>query len=151
MPDYYDALLQYSLRLIARKRYTEAELAKKLRLKKIGSKKDKEKVLNRLKELKYIDDKVFAKDYISTRIAINPRGKYMLKVELQRKGVNRSIVNDAVDNAEIDEEKLARRVVKKKQKRYQGLDKYKRKEKIMRLLASRGFKIDTIYKVLDKW
>lgn len=150
MENHYDALLQYALRLIARKRYTKAELAKKLDLKKIGSKKDKEKVLNRLEELKYIDDKSFAKDYISTRSTINPRGKQMLKMELRMKGVDKDIVQDVIDKAKINEEDLAMRVLKKKEKRYQGLDKYKKKEKIMRLLVSRGFKADTIYKVLDK-
>ena len=66
------------------------------------------------------------------------------------KGVDKDIGQDAVDKAKIDEEELAMQVLKKKEKRYQGLDKYKKKEKIMRFLVSRGFRADTIYKVLDK-
>jgi regulatory protein len=151
MENCYNILLQYALKLIARKRYTEQELNKKLLAKKIGSKEDQDKVIKRLKELKYIDDNSFAKDYISTRTLINPRGERMLKMELRRKGVDKNVASNAVDKAEINEKELARRIIKKKEKRYQGLDKYKRKEKIMRFLASRGFKLDTIYKVLDGW
>lgn len=150
MENYYDALLQYALRLITRKRYTQNELNKKLLAKKIGSKQDKAKVIDRLKELKYIDDKSFARDYITTRTQLNPRGKMLLKMELRMKGIEDSIIKDALENASLDEEMLAERVISKRMKQYEGLDKYKKKEKIMRLLISRGFKPDTIYKVLDR-
>lgn len=151
MENYYDVLLQYALRLITRKRYTEQELNKKLLAKKIGSEKDKADVIKRLKELKYIDDKLFAKDYISTRVAINPRGKQLLRMELRMKGVDDSVAMGEIEKASIDEEALAKKVLAKRAKRYEGLDRYKKKEKIMRLLISRGFKPDTIYKVLDRW
>lgn len=150
MENYYESLLQYALRLIARKRYTEQELRKKLISKKIGSKKDQEKVIDRMKEFKYVDDKAFAKDYISTRTAISPRGKQMLKMELRKKGIKKSIVENVVESAKINEEQLAAEVIKKREKRFEGLDRNKKREKIMRLLVSRGFKVDTIYKVLDK-
>ena len=149
MKNHYDALLQYALRLIARKRYTEHDLDKKLIAKKIGSAQDKFNVINRLKELKYIDDRSFARDYISTRMAINPRGKRLLQMELHMKGIEDSLILDTIEKASIDEEVLARRVFEKYKRRYEGLDRYKKREKVMRLLVSRGFKIDTIYKVLD--
>lgn len=150
MENHYDVLLQYALRLIVRKRYTEHELNKKLSAKKIGNKSDKKKVIERLKELKYIDDRLFAKDYISTRVSVNPRGEQLLRMELRMKGVSKSVVDDAIKKASIDEYSLAKRLVIKREKRYVGLNKYKKKEKIMRLLTSRGFKPDTIYKLIDK-
>ena len=52
----YDKLMQYALHLLARKRYAENELKLKLKRKKIGDKKACQKVIGRLKELKYIDD-----------------------------------------------------------------------------------------------
>ncbi|MCD6109391.1 regulatory protein RecX [bacterium] len=150
MENYYDVLLHYALRLITRKRYTEQDLKKKLFAKKIGTEHDKFKVISRLKELKYIDDKAFARDYISTKVAINPKGERLLKIELRKKGIDAFIIEDEIESAHIDEEFLAKKVISKYKRRYNGLDKYKKKEKIMRLLVSRGFKIDTIYKVLDR-
>ncbi|MBA4336485.1 hypothetical protein C0416_01790 [bacterium] len=150
MENCYQVLLQYALRLIARKRYTERELNKKLVAKKVGDINDIASVIARLKELKYVDDGSFATDYISTRTKISPRGKQMLKMELRMKGVSHSFIADAIEKANIDEESLAKKVITKYEKRYVGLEKHKKKEKIMRLLISKGFKPDTIYKILDK-
>jgi len=150
MENCYQVLLQYALKLIARKRYTERELNKKLVGKKVGDANDIADVIARLKELKYIDDGSFAKDYISTRMKISPRGKQMLKMELRMKGVSSSFISEAIEKSDIDEEYMAKKVITKYEKRYVGLEKNKKKEKIMRLLVSKGFKPDTIYKILDK-
>ncbi len=147
----YDTLLQYALRLISRKRYTQNELENKLKGKKIGTKKDRDKVIKRLKELNYINDKEFAKDYIQTRLIVNPKGKNLLKLELKLKGVDRQIIDNSIEDAKIDEIKVALDVLERKKKSIKRAEVKKRKERIMRLLSSRGFKLETIYKVLDKW
>jgi len=146
-----DALLQYALRLIARKRYTKKELETKFKLKKIGTNKDRNKVISRLKELNYINDKEFAKDYVQTRLVINPKGENLLKLELRLKGVDNKIVDKVIEEAEIDELKVAIDVLERKKKSIKRLEGQKQKEKIMRMLASRGFKLETIYKILEKW
>jgi len=147
----YETLMNYALKLIARKRYTQKELEAKLKGKKIGTKKDREKVIKRLKELNYINDKEFAKDYIQTRLIINPKGENLLKLELKLKGVDRQIIDKAVEDAKIDEIKVALDVLERKKKSIKRAEGQKRKEKILRLLSSRGFKLETIYKVLEKW
>ncbi len=143
--------MQYALRLITRKRYTQKELETKLRGRKIGTKKDRDKVINRLKELSYINDKEFAKDYIQTRLIINPKGENLLKLELRLKGVDRQIIDNAIQSANIDETKVALDVIERKKKSIKRTEGQKRKEKILRLLSSRGFKLETIYKILEKW
>ena len=80
MDENYDKLLQYSLRLISKKRYTEKEILQKFKRKKIGTEKDHKKVISRLKELKYIDDYSFARDYIQTKLLLNPMVKQLLKL-----------------------------------------------------------------------
>ena len=150
-PKDYDAIMQYALKLIARKRYTQKELENKFRDKKIGLKCDQKKAIARLKVLKYINDKEFAKDYIQTRLLINPKGPYLLKLELKLKGVDRQIVDNAIEQADIDELQIALNVLERKKKAINRAEGQKRKEKIMRTLSSRGFKLDTIYKILEKW
>lgn len=147
----YDNLMQYALKLITRKRYTQKELETKLRGKKTGTKKDRDKVINRLKELNYINDKEFAKDYIQTRLIINPKGENLLKLELRLKGIDRQIIDNAITNAKIDETKVALDVIERKKNSIKRVEGQKRKEKILRLLSSRGFKLETIYKILEKW
>jgi regulatory protein len=143
--------MQYALKLITRKRYTQKELETKLRGKKTGTKKDRDKVINRLKELNYINDKEFAKDYIQTRLIINPKGENLLKLELRLKGIDRQIIDNAITNAKIDETKVALDVIERKKNSIKRVEGQKRKEKILRLLSSRGFKLETIYKILEKW
>lgn len=147
----YDNLMQYALRLITRKRYTQKELEIKLKGRKIGTKKDCNKVIERLKELNYINDKQFAKDFIQTRLIVNPKGENLLKLELKLKGIDRRIVDDAIQNANINELKVALDVLERKKQAVKRTNGIKQKEKIMRLLSSRGFKLETIYKILEKW
>jgi regulatory protein len=151
MEDKYDKLLQYSLRLISKKRYTEKEILQKFKRKKIGSESEHKKVTSRLKELKYIDDDSFARDYIRTKLQLNPRGKQLLKLELRLKGIDGDKIENALEKANIDELEIAKQILDKKKRRYQGLKGQKRRVKILSILASRGFKPGTIYKILERW
>lgn len=150
-PRNYDAIMLYALKLIARKRYTSKELENKFRDKKTGLKSDQKKVIARLKELKYINDKEFAKDYIQTRLLINPKGPNLLKLELKFKGIDKQIVDNAIEEADIDEMKVALDVLERKKKSISRVEGQKKKEKIMSTLSSRGFNLGTIYKILEKW
>jgi len=150
-PKDYDAIMLYSLKLIARKRYTQKELENKFRQKKMGLEQDQSRAITRLKQLRYIDDKEFAKDYIQTRLLINPKGPLLLKLELKLKGVDKQTIDTAIENAGIDEFKVALDVIKRKRKAIDRAEGQKKKEKIMRTLSSRGFKLETIYKILAKW
>jgi regulatory protein len=146
----YQKLLDYSLRLLAKRRYTESGILQKMQNKKIGTDGDITKVVKRLKELKLLNDASFADDYIQSRISLNPRGKRMIKLELKLKGIKPEIINNALGKVEIDEEKLATQVLDKKKRLFKGLGMQKKREKIMSILASRGFNLDTIYKIINR-
>lgn len=150
-PKNYNAIMLYALKLIARKRYTQKELENKFRVKKVGLKCDQEKVIERLKQLRYIDDKEFAKDYIQTRLLVNPKGPYLLKLELKLKGVDKQVIDNAIEKANIDEMKVALDVLERKKASIKRVEGNKRKVKIMRTLSSRGIRLDTIYKILERW
>ncbi|MFC1656218.1 regulatory protein RecX [Patescibacteria group bacterium] len=150
MDDSYQKLLTYSLRLIAKKRYTEHELLTKLKRKKEGSKKDKDMVISRLKELNYIDDEIFAKDFIKTRSELSPRGSRMLSWELRRKGIKKESIEKTLEAAEINEEELISRLLERKKKSLSSLSRDKRRKKIISLLGSRGFNPSTIYKIIER-
>lgn len=153
----YEKLLSYALRLLSRKRYTENELKKKLQHKKIeapqGIKKAKviTQVIERLKTLNYVDDAQFVRDYIVTRQQLNPRGKWLMKMELQRKGIEEVLIQKILDTLDIDELKNAVRYLQKKKTSLVKLSGQKQKEKMFYYLSSRGFQVDTIYKAIDEW
>ena len=149
MEDNYQKLLTYALRLVARKRYTEKEISTKLNVRKNGKKKDKESVIKRLKELNYLNDYEYARDYIDTRIKVNPKGIRMLKLELRLKGVNTEIIEEIIEKSKIDELKVAESLIKRKQGILKKLPSEKKRKKVITLLSSRGFGMSTIYKILD--
>lgn len=148
---FYRKLLTYALGLLSKRRYTEHGIYLKLKKKDVGTEEDIHKVIERLKELKYINDFSFAEDYIRTRILLNPRGRMVLGLELKRKGIAKDIVSTAIEEAHIDEVDLADRILKKKERLISKLTKQKKRTKIFSLLTSRGIGIQSIYKVLNRW
>ena len=92
----YEKLLTYSFRLLSKKRYTVSEIEKKLtQYSKRRSIEDNnliEKVINRLFELRYLNDQEYCNDFINSRIKFKPRGKYLLKKELILKGLNKDLI-----------------------------------------------------------
>jgi len=108
------------------------------------------KVLTRLKELKYLNDTDYAKDFIEGRtLSSRPRGKFMLRRELKTKGIHPELIEKILDETELDEEAIATETLKKRMKLFEKHPPRKQKEKAMRFLASRGFKFDSIYKAVQ--
>lgn len=149
----YERLLQYAISLISKKRYTCAEIDKKLQqffkkreLEEIDS---PEKVIERLKELDYLDDFQYAKDYLSDRIRFKPRGFFLLKRELKLKGVPSNILEDLMAETDVDELEMALQLLQKRGlKDVENLSE-KEKARGYRFLASKGFNKEIIYKAFQ--
>lgn len=107
-------------------------------------------VLNRLIELRYLNDEQFAEDFISSRVRLRPKGIYLIKKELERKGVLKDVIDNAMSGVEADEMEMADRLLRKKMKSWEKFDSRKKKEKSYTFLSGRGFKPDTIYKVVGR-
>ena len=165
----YEQLLKRALTLISKRRYTVLKLKEKLvsfsdsvakaeasgELQSNEAKKETEKnikkVLDRLKELKYLDDTQFAKDFIESRNEFKPKGRFMLKRELRKKGLHPDLADRVVEETDIDEEANAIKALKKRMRQLEKEPPHKQKEKAMRFLASRGFNIQAIYKAIAFW
>lgn len=144
-----DKIFNYCFRLLGLKPYTEFEIRQKIkgRFKEIEEK-TLDEVLDKLKELKYVNDEQFAKDYINFRTTISPRGAFVLKQELYKKGISEELIQKALNEVELDEVALAKQLVEHKAKSLQSFEPQKRKEKMIRFLMSRGFGYDVIKEVI---
>lgn len=165
----YEKLIQYALRIISKKRYTSFEMDKKLwqfvkkipRVTKEGvdetEKPDDNKVnteavsavLERLKELKYLDDLSYVNDYIADRKKFRPRGKFLLARELKNKGLDSDLIQNALEKQNSDEFEAATRALEKKSRQWQDLPLQKWREKAFRFLSARGFEQEAIYKAVN--
>jgi regulatory protein len=102
-------------------------------------------IINKLIDLKYIDDKEFATWLIQSRSRTRPRGKRLLLQELKSKGI---VVDEEPIN--INEAELAEKALEKKQYIWSKLSAKDYRLKAIRFLYSRGFSWSVIEPVLKK-
>lgn len=180
----YNKLIEYALKIISRKRYTDREMREKLgsfigKRKILFAKLEEgeasveisaemensdelksamiperrteliEQVMDRLKELRYIDDQRYAEDYVAQRVKLRPRGRFLLKRELRSKGINEEVVDKVIQDAGVDEFEMAMRLLEKRKKQWEDLPFNKRKNKSFQYLAARGINKDAIYRAVE--
>ncbi len=98
-------------------------------------------IVNKLKEYKYIDDREFAKSFVSSRLRNKPRGKSVLVSELISKGVSKDIAQEVCNENITDELDLIRKTFEKKY-RNQTFDI--NNQKMIAYLFRKGFSWDLI-------
>lgn len=103
-------------------------------------------VLQFLKREGYLDDGVFAEDWVRNRIERRPEGRAVLVAGLRRKGISREIAEGAVNRyltPELESENAARALEKLKRSGENDPAALKRK------LRARGFSFPLIRRVMD--
>lgn len=104
---------------------------------------------DRLKELGYIDDEMYAKRFIESRNRSRPKGKKLIQRELLRKGISQDII-DSVGNIGPPDSELARMVAQKKYSVWKKLPILEQKKKLFGLLQRRGFGSSVIFRIIDE-
>lgn len=145
----YKKALNYSLYVIAKYYKTKKELAKKLREKEYNSE-TIERVINKLEELGYINDEIYVESYIRSKQGSNQTiNKKTIYNKLLQKGIDRELVQNSLENAEIDEYDIAFKAAEKKLKSLKGTPREK-KAKLYSYLYGKGFEYETCTKVVNK-
>ncbi|MBM3316168.1 hypothetical protein FJY71_10120, partial [candidate division WOR-3 bacterium] len=135
----------YALLLLSYRARTRAEL--KQRLVRKGFAPDiAGATVERLAELKLVDDEKFAAAFTQDRITIGHKGKWRVRGELIKRGVGRQEIEEALKSAP-DETQAARELVEQYAKRYARLEPEVRRRRLFALLSRRGFGLDTIRQV----
>ncbi len=137
----------YVLWLLGRQSYTKAQLQKRLERK--GASPDTIKqVIARLERYRYVDDALYAQNYIRARR--NKKGILALKQELFQKGVPEHLIGAALDELGQDEQiEAALALLKKQIWRFKG-DERQRKAKAYAYLVRRGYPADIVREVLEQ-
>jgi len=102
--------------------------------------------IGRLSDLRYLNDRAYAERWIESRLARQPMGRERLKAELQAKGIAETVADGAIRSSlrGVDEEVLARRALKARQRRGQRLTPIQ----ALRLLRQWGFEEETIDRMM---
>ena len=125
---------------------TEYELVAKLRASGFAEAICQE-ALAYVKKFNYVNDYRYACNYIQYRKTT--KSQKMIQMELSRKGVDKSLINEAFEEEyqEATEEEAVRREVKKKCKNVEDLT-YEKRMKISASLYRKGFSSSVVRKVL---
>jgi len=111
-----------------------------------------DRVIERLKGVALIDDAAFVKYWLENRAQFNPRGQVALRQELRRKGVEREVIDAALDELDHDDEQAAVRSALAKADRYRQLPRDEFAQKLGAYLARRGFNYETVREaVAEAW
>lgn len=152
--DLYQRLLNSSFRFVSYRPRSQKEitdfLQKKLVKWKVAGPAALELVAARLKELGYIDDYKFAQWWVDQRLTHRPKGFRMIKSELERKGIEREVIETVLSHAAALESTLALQAVKKKLGLWDKLPPLEQKRKIYAFLGRRGFSGELIGRVIDE-
>jgi regulatory protein len=101
-----------------------------------------ERVFSRLDERGYLNDESFARYWAENRQLRKGISQRKLQAELRAKGVNPTIIEEAIGSNERDDSDELKKVIEKKARRYDD------PQKLIAYLARQGFSYDDIKSAL---
>ncbi|WP_379127524.1 regulatory protein RecX [Paenibacillus sp. sgz500958] len=136
------------LRYLGLKPRTVLEMKRRLRQKEIGET-IIEETLQRLQQEKYIDDPAYAMQWAEQRITNQRKGKMWIRQELREKGIDKSLITEALEQISPDQEKeSALHLARKKWQLIRGEVPDKRR-KTGAYLMRRGYSGEMVRQVLQ--
>jgi regulatory protein len=141
-------VLDHAVRLLEAQPKTRKQLVRRLKLHGFEASLIEE-ALDRLERAGILNDQEFARIWITSRRQYRPRGDYVLKQELIKKGVEIEVIEAAFEICEpADQQQMVRDLVEKKWKALAYLSPAERKKRILNFLSRRGFRYDVAQEVL---
>ncbi len=143
--------MDYALKLLAIKSYSESSMAQKL-IKKGFSTSSISQTIKKLKDLNYINDESYGENMI--RIGkLKMIGKMKLAYQMHNKGISSSLVANLLENLYTQEEErqIAEKALEKKKPaliKYKE-DKIRYKKKLYDFLQRRGFSSNAVEDIIN--
>ena len=126
---------------------TEQELRRKLQ-ERGYSQEEIDEAVSFLTEYGYLNDAAYAERYIRSRSSCKSRR--ILRMELEKKGVDRDVIDRELEEGMIDEKAQIRRFLEKKGYEPGEESDPAKKRKIMAALARRGYTYDVVRSVMGE-
>jgi regulatory protein len=109
--------------------------------------------LDRLREQGLVDDAAFARSYARSKVVDGKQSRRRVQQDLARKGVSRSLSDEAIDTVfeeeSVDQRAIVEEAARKKLRSLAGLDPIVQRRRLYGFLARRGYEIDDIRSVLS--
>ncbi len=141
--------INQALRLLGYRPRSSSEISSRLRRNGF-SEPAIQSAIERMVEYGYVDDQDFARFWVENRQQHRPRGRRMLESELRQRGVSPDMIDQAIDEADLDEYGAARELAIKQQERYRGLEPEVWRRRMAGFLQRRGYGWNVVRQVLDE-
>jgi len=129
--------------LISRRQRSEKEI-RDYAWKKQWTPEIRDRVVQRLKERRYLNDERFAESFVRSRTNNRNFSKRKMQLELIKKGIGQEIIERVLAESEFDELESLKNLVAKKRGQYES------DQKLIQYLARQGFRYDDIKRVLGE-
>jgi regulatory protein len=107
------------------------------------------KLIERLQKLDLLDDTKFVEWWVRQRTEFKKKGKIALIQELRQKGIDKSIIDEVLQESGIDEVKLAKETLEKYQYKWERYEGYEKKQKMTEFLLRRGFSWEIVRRTIE--
>lgn len=135
-----------ALWLISYRDHSKKELADKI--KRTCDEESAEKAVERMEELGLVNDEVFAKRYAKKLLFTKHMSKRAAVYELVKKGIDKELAQEILEDIQIDEYEQIRAVIDKK---YPGINDEKIRRRAVAALQRLGFGWDEIKSVIEEY
>jgi regulatory protein len=111
-----------------------------------------EKIVQRCEHQGYVNDKAFSRQWVQERLRVKPRSAYVLRMELQQRGVDGEIADEAVRSVSLEDElEAARRLVAKRLRSCDVPPDTDTERKLLVMLMRRGFSGTVLQQIRREW
>ncbi|HMS33056.1 MAG TPA: RecX family transcriptional regulator [Ignavibacteria bacterium] len=135
---------------LAYKPRSKKDLVKKLKQKKISDN-TIDDIIELLEKQKYLNDEIYARNYLEDKLSSKPIGKRLAMMKLLEKGIDKEQIESVINEnySEDKEFELAAKLMEKYEKKVKFKDQADKKNKCYRYLISKGFDYETAGRVLS--
>lgn len=134
-----------ALRLLSFRAHSKKELENKIKLS--STDESAQHAVNKMEELGLVNDLEFSKAYAKELSCLKYYSINRIKYELLKKGVDKSVISEAIEEIEIDEENNIKKFMQSK--RYLCLDDEKVKRRALNALQRLGYSWSQINSVIN--
>lgn len=107
-------------------------------------------VCDYIEEVGLVDDDLYVKFFVEDSFRIKNKGARKIVYELKQRGIDDDKINEAIEEAsDMQYDALKEAYERKLESTKSETDEYKRKNKIIRFLISRGFDYSDIKDIVD--
>jgi len=114
------------------------------------SEQDAGKIIQKLKDEKFLDDERYASFFVKDKFRFNRWGRIKIRYALRQNGIPEQAIETALNQINQEEyEKVCRELLAQKSAALKETGSYEKKARLLRFASQRGFETDLIYKILQ--